>query len=153
MLESCKMFSTKEKQFHPFSRLWYTLSFNWWPYVACHGMALVSHLMFLCQSQNDVVSVFLYTCICNIHLAFLIVTRLLFYFFTNYHNHRNPLWQHWRHQTSNLRIASCMGSNQVRGKLLFPWAKNFTPIAQYCWLQEWIHECINKHINFTLKLK
>ena len=36
-------------------------------------------------------------------------------------------------QTSNLRITSRMGSNPVRGKPLFPWARNFTLIAQY-WL-------------------
>ena len=37
------------------------------------------------------------------------------------------------HQISNLRIAGCMGSNPVRGKVLFPSARNFTLIAQY-WL-------------------
>ena len=37
------------------------------------------------------------------------------------------------HQTSNFRIASRMGSNPVRGKLLFLWVKNFTLIAQF-WL-------------------
>ena len=36
-------------------------------------------------------------------------------------------------QTSNLRIASRMGSNRVREKPLFPWARNCTLIAQY-WL-------------------
>jgi hypothetical protein len=34
---------------------------------------------------------------------------------------------------NNLRIAGCMGSNPVRGKLLFPQARNFTLIAKY-WL-------------------
>ena len=35
-------------------------------------------------------------------------------------------------RTRNLRIASHMGSNPVRDKpLLFPWARNFTLIAQY----------------------
>ena len=33
--------------------------------------------------------------------------------------------------TSILRIASHIGSNPVRGKPLFPWARNFTLIAQY----------------------
>ena len=37
------------------------------------------------------------------------------------------------HLTSNLRIVSGMGSNPVRDKSLFPWAWNFTLIAQY-WL-------------------
>jgi hypothetical protein len=32
-----------------------------------------------------------------------------------------------------VRITSRMGSNPVRGKSLFPWARNFTLIAQY-WL-------------------
>ena len=36
-------------------------------------------------------------------------------------------------RTSNLRIASRMCSNHVRDKPLFPWARNFTIIAQY-WL-------------------
>ena len=35
--------------------------------------------------------------------------------------------------TSNLRIASRMGSNPVRDKPLFPRERNFTLIAQY-WL-------------------
>ena len=36
-------------------------------------------------------------------------------------------------RTSNLRIASRIGSNPVRDKPLFPWARNFTIIVQY-WL-------------------
>ena len=36
-------------------------------------------------------------------------------------------------QTSIQMITSSMGSNPVRGKLLFPWARNFILIAQY-WL-------------------
>ena len=35
------------------------------------------------------------------------------------------------HQTSNIRITSRMGSYPVRGKPLFPLARNFTLIAQY----------------------
>ena len=38
-----------------------------------------------------------------------------------------------KHQTSNLRIASRMGSNPVRDKPLFLSARNFTLIAEY-WL-------------------
>ena len=37
------------------------------------------------------------------------------------------------HQTNNLRITSHMGSKPVKGKPLFPQARNFTLIAQY-WL-------------------
>jgi hypothetical protein len=37
------------------------------------------------------------------------------------------------HSTSKLMSVSRMGSYPIRGKLLFPWARNFTLIAQY-WL-------------------
>ena len=33
--------------------------------------------------------------------------------------------------TNNLKIPSCMSSNPVRDKQLFPSARNFTLIAQY----------------------
>jgi hypothetical protein len=37
------------------------------------------------------------------------------------------------HQNSNFMIASRMGFNPIRGKFLFPWARNFTQLAEY-WL-------------------
>ena len=40
-------------------------------------------------------------------------------------------WSSGQHvMTSNLRIASRMSSNPGRGKPLFPWARDFTLIAQ-----------------------
>jgi hypothetical protein len=51
-------------------------------------------------------------------------------------------------------IASCMGSNHVRGKSLLPWAWNCTLIAQYWWFQEFIRRCIYKLIaSYTIELK
>jgi hypothetical protein len=43
---------------------------------------------------------------------------------------KGEVWRHGR-VTSNLMIVSRMGSNPVRCKPLFPWARNFTLIAQY----------------------
>jgi hypothetical protein len=57
-------------------------------------------------------------------------------------------------RTSNLMIASRMGSNPVRGKSLIPWARKFTLIAQN-WLvpgTDW--NCVYKLIaSYTIELK
>ena len=57
-------------------------------------------------------------------------------------------------RTSNQRIASCMGSGPVRDKRFFPWARNFTLLAQYWLVPVPVPECFFKlEAFFRIKLK
>ena len=54
----------------------------------------------------------------------------------------------------SLRIASRMGSNPIKGKPLFPWAKTLRSVLSTCWFQERIRECFYKLIAlYTIELK